>query len=204
MIESLRGEIAERGPSHAVVECNGVGYLVHIPASTLHELPERGPCRFHTHYAVSIDVRSGASEHRLFGFLHEEQRSLFRQLITVQGVSTTIGLAIMGARPADDLRRAILLGDEGVFKSVKGIGPKLAQRIVAELRERIAQSGPGATPVLVGASGGNSVRDEALSALLSLGLDRVKAERAVRSVLADREGEQVAVEELIKLSLKNL
>ncbi len=204
MIESLRGEIAERGPSHAVLECHGVGYLVHIPSNTLHDLPERGACRLYTHYAVSIDVRSGASEHKLFGFMQEEQRGLFRQLITVQGVSTTIGLAILGARPSEDLRRAILLGEEAVFKSVKGIGPKLAQRIVAELRERMVQAGPIPAVMPASAGGGNSVRGEALSALLSLGLDRAKAERAIQSVLADQDGAPVAVEELIKLSLKNL
>lgn len=203
MIESLRGQLAERSPVHAVVECHGVGYLVHISANTYGALPERGECRLHTHYAVSVDVRSGLSEHKLFGFVHEEERRLFRLLITVQGVSTTIGLAILGARRLDELRSAIANGDESVLKSVKGIGPKLAQRIVGELRQRLVQ-GADAIPLSVTAGGGNTPRVEALSALVSLGLDRAKAEKALGSVLSAHSGEPPSVEELIKLSLKNL
>lgn len=202
MIDSLRGEIAERTPTHAVVECNGVGYLVHITATTYGDLPGRGACKLFIHYAVTMDVRSGQSEHRLFGFLDREERHLFRQLINVQGVSSTIGLAILGARRAVDLRAAIMGGDESVLKSVKGIGPKLAQRIVAELRGKLS-----ADPVekLGGASagGGNTLRSEALSALISLGLDRAKAERSLQRVLDERKNDPPEVEELIRLTLKN-
>ena len=112
MIDSLRGELVERSPDHAVVECGGVGYLVYITADTYSRLPGKGACRLHVHYAVSVDVRSGQSEHKLYGFLDAEERHLFRQLITVQGVSSTIGLAILGARRAADLRLAIMGGDE--------------------------------------------------------------------------------------------
>jgi holliday junction DNA helicase RuvA len=203
MIDSLRGELTERSPGHAVVECHGVGYLVHITANTFGDLPERGVVRFHIHYAVSVDVRSGLSEHKLFGFLSIAERHLFRQLISVQGVSTTIGLAILGARKADELRMAILNGDESMLKSVKGIGPKLAQRIVGELRAKL--SGEPIEPLLVSAAGaGNTLRAEALSALVSLGLDRVKAERALLSVLSKHKKDPPALEELIRLSLKDL
>lgn len=206
MIDSLRGELVERAPGHAVVECHGVGYLVHIGAGTLSGLPERGPCKLYIHYAVSVDVRSGQSEHRLYGFADAGERQLFRQLIGVQGVSTTIGLAILGARRADDLRLAIMHGDESVLKSVKGIGPKLAQRIVTELRERLLNEPVGrpleAAPLPAG--GGNTLRAEALSALISLGLDRAKAERSLQSVLNERKSDPPPVEELIRLTLKNL
>ena len=202
MIDSLRGEIAERTPTYAVVECNGVGYLVHITANTYGDLPERGACKLFIHYAVTMDVRSGQSEHRLFGFLDREERHLFRQLINVQGVSSTIGLAILGARRATDLRTAIMSGDESALKSVKGIGPKLAQRIVQELREKLSTD-----PIekLGGRSlgGGNTLRSEALSALISLGLDRAKAERSLQRVLDERKNDPPEVEELIRLTLKN-
>lgn len=206
MIDSLRGELAERSPGHAVVECHGVGYLVHVNANTYAELPERGPCKLYIHYAVSVDVRSGQSEHRLYGFTDPGERHLFRQLIGVQGVSTTIGLAILGAKRADELRLAILHGDENALKSVKGIGPKLAQRIVTELRERLSNEPIGA-PVPVGGAAsapGNTLRSEALSALISLGLDRAKAERSLQSVLNERKSDPPPVEELIRLTLKNL
>jgi Holliday junction DNA helicase RuvA len=202
MIDSLRGEIAERTPSHAVVECHGVGYLVQITANTYGDLPDRGACKLFIHYAVSMDVRSGQSEHRLYGFLDPEERHLFRQLIGVQGVSSTIGLAILGARRAHDLRMAILHGDESALKSVKGIGPKLAQRIVGELRGKLSVDPIEKLSAPLGGPG-NTLRSEALSALISLGLDRAKAERALQRVLDERRNDPPSVEELIKLTLKN-
>ncbi len=202
MIDSLRGEIVERSPAHTVVECSGVGYLVHITTGTYGELPERGACKLYVHYAVSMDVRSGQSEHRLYGFLDKEERHLFRQLISVQGVSSTIGMAILGARRATDLRVAIMQGDETVLKSVKGIGPKLAQRIVQELSGKLALD-PIENLATPARGAGNSLRSEALSALISLGLDRAKAERSLQRVLDERKNDSPPVEELIRLALKN-
>lgn len=202
MIDSLNGTLLDTAVDHVVLECGGVGYLVGVPASVVATLPTEGAVRLFVHYAVSVDVRSGQSEHRLFGFRHRDDRQLFRRLIEVQGVSATIGMAIMGARSAQDIHTAILVGDEGMLKGVKGIGPKLAQRIVAELQGKLA-GGPmptGGVPV----AGGNTLRAEALSALTSLGLDRMKAERAMNTVLQDRAGEAPALEELIRLTLKNL
>lgn len=204
MIESLRGEIAERTPAHVVLECHGVGYLVHITGSTFAELPAQGTCKLYIHYAVSVDVRSGQSEHKLFGFLHDGERQLFRQLIGVQGVSSTIGLAILSARRADDLRTAILMGDEGALKAVKGIGPKLAQRIVGELQGRLLQVPVTGIPAMGAGGGGNTLKAEALSALVTLGLDRIKAERSLQAVMDAHKNDPPPVEELIKLTLKNL
>jgi Holliday junction DNA helicase RuvA len=202
MIDSLNGEVLELAQDHVAVECHGVGYLVQAPASALAQLPRSGKVRLYVHYSVSVDVRSGSSEHRLFGFLHRDDRQLFRRLIEVQGVSATIGMLIMGARTSAEIHTAILTGDEGMLKGVKGIGPKLAQRIIAELQGKLASS-PLPSGALVMPSG-NTIKAEALSALISLGVDRMKAERALNNVLQDRATEQPAVEELIKLTLKNL
>jgi Holliday junction DNA helicase RuvA len=204
MIDSLNGSVLDKGPDHVVVDCHGVGYLVHVSASTLGRLPETGGCRFHIHYSVSVDVRSGSSEHKLYGFLHPDERRLFRQLIEVQGVSATLGMAILGARSAEEVHRGILLGDEGLFKSVKGIGPKLAQRIVGELQGKLATAAMPSTGQKASAQPGNTVRSEALSALVSLGLDRVKAERSLQAVLQEHSSEPPGLEELIKLTLKKL
>lgn len=202
MIDSLRGEITERTPAHVVVECGGVGYLVYITPNTAARLPERGACKFHIHYAVSVDVRSGLSEHKLYGFLGADERHLFRQLIGVQGVSTTIGMAITGTRPASELRTGILLGDEGMLKAVKGVGPKLAQRIVQELQGKLAGEPLDKLPS-VGTGPSITVRSEALSALISLGLDRVKAERSLQRVMEQYKNDPPAVEELIRQALKS-
>lgn len=203
MIDSLNGELLERGADHVVVACHGVGYLVQMPTSSVQALPAKGPCRIHVHYSVTVDVRSGSSEHRLFGFHSVDERQLFRRLIDVQGVSATLGLAIMSARSAEDIRTSIITGDEGVLKGIKGIGPKLAQRIIGELQGKLV-----GMPMLAGSqssgAGGNTLRAEALSALVSLGLDRLKAERALQGVLKEHGAEPPALEELIKLTLKNL
>ncbi len=204
MIDSLNGELLQKAPDHVVVDCHGVGYLVTVASSTYARLPASGKCLLHVHYAVSVDVRSGQSDHRLFGFLRTDERQLFRRLIEVQGVSATLGMAIMGARDAEEVRSAIVLGDESFFKGVKGIGPKLAQRIIAELQGKtpLAMDGSGAPGTVT--AGGNTLRSEALSALVSLGLDRVKAERSLQAVLRDHASEPPALEELIKLTLKNI
>ena len=202
MIDSLNGELLDKGIDHVVIDCHGVGYLVHVPAVMIGRLPEKGRCKLHIHYTVSVDVRSGASEHRLFGFSDPSERQLFRKLIEVQGVSATIGISIMGARSVQEIQSAIIHGDEGLLRGIKGIGPKLAQRIITELQGKLVA---GTFPTAVGVVGGagNTLRSEALSALVSLGLDRLKAERALQAVMQDRE-EQPPLEELIKLTLKNL
>lgn len=202
MIDSLNGELLERGMDHVVLECHGVGYLVHVPQPTIERLPASGRARLLVHYSVSVDVRSGASEHRLFGFLHADERRLFRQLIEVQGVSATLGMAILGNRSAEDVHTAILTGNESALKGIKGIGPKLAQRIITELGPRLA--GMALPSSLPAAYGGNTLKAEALSALVSLGLDRLKAERALASVLQEQGDQPPRLEELIRLTLKNL
>ncbi len=202
MIDSLRGEITERSPTHAVVECGGVGYLVYITPETSARLPEKGQARLFIHYTISVDVRSGQSEHKLFGFSDTAERHLFRQVTTVQGVSSTLGLAIMGARSASDLRTAILVGDENVLRTVKGIGPKLAQRIVQELQGKLAAD-PIEARILGTAGTGNTAKAEALSALVSLGVDRTKAERGLNKVMNEHKNDPPGVEELIRLVLKN-
>ena len=201
MIDSLKGEILDKGPGHVVVDCHGVGYLVHISLNEFSQIPDRGPVRLYIHYAVSVDVRSGSSEHRLFGFASAEGRHLFRQLITVQGVSTTVAMSILGARSTSEVRNAIAASDENMLRGIKGIGPKLAQRIISELGARM---GEGPTALLAGAVGaGNSLRAEALSALVSLGLDRTKAERALHKTLESHGSQPPELEELIRLTLKN-
>ncbi|MBK8499041.1 MAG: Holliday junction branch migration protein RuvA [Flavobacteriales bacterium] len=202
MIDSLNGELLEKGADHVVLDCHGVGYLVQVPASVIGELPAKGRCHLHIHYSVTVDVRSGSSDHRLFGFLDANQRQLFRRLIEVQGVSATIGMAILGARSAQDVYAAIIGGDEAMLRGIKGIGPKLAQRIIGELQGKLV-------PGVIGtghssqSAAGNTPRAEALSALVSLGVDRLKAERALHSIM-NEQGMDKPVEELIKLTLKNL
>lgn len=200
MIDSLNGELLDKGADYVVLDCHGVGYLVHLPTTVLSRLPDRGIFRLLVHYTVTVDVRSGSSDHRLYGFLSSDERQLFRKLIDVQGVSASVGMAILSARSAQEIYSAIIGGDEALLRGIKGIGPKLAQRILTELQGKLV---PGAISVGSLAGGGNTLRSEALSALVSLGLDRLKAERALHVVLKEH-AEPPQLEELIRLTLKNL
>jgi holliday junction DNA helicase RuvA len=202
MIDSLQGELLEKGLDHVVVDCHGVGYRVQVPANTVMGLSAGGRIRFHVHYSVTVDVRSGSSDHRLFGFLQADERHLFRQLIEVQGVSATLAMSIMGNRSPQDIYTAIMTGNESMLKGIKGIGPKLAQRMISELQGKMAGTAM-PSPVSMGLPG-NTLKSEALSALVSLGLDRSKADRAIQAVLQDKTKEQPELEELIRLSLKNI
>jgi len=203
MITSLKGELIMKAPDYAEIECHGVGYGVHISHNTYGELPSKGTCRLLVDYLVSVDVRSGASEHKLFGFAKQEERALFRKLIGVQGVSSAIGMSMLGAMKPGDLVAAICGGDVGALKAIKGIGPKLAQRVIGELAKPLLElDTKGSDTVNKGSH--NTLRSEALSALISLGMDRIKAERALQGVLNDRKGEVVELEDLIKTTLKNL
>ena len=199
MITSLSGELIERTNTYAVIECCGVGYLVNISQKTYSGLPEKGPCTLLTHFTVSVDVRSGASEHKLFGFSHKEERTVFRKLISVSGVSSTLGMLILSSMDAAQLQRAVMEGDTKRISTVKGIGPKLAERIIVELRGKLD---PLELSTGVGGSG-NTVKGEALSAMSSLGVDRIKAERVLQEILKNK-GESITLEELIKAALKEL
>jgi len=199
MISFIKGRLVEKTPSTAIVECNGVGYELRISAQTFNSLDAES-CTLLAHYSVSVDVRSGASNHQLYGFITKAERDMFRQLITVSGVSATIAMTIMSSLNLDQLQRAILGGDDKMFKTVKGIGPKLAQRIVIELAEKVTLSdslGDNSSPK------GNMVKQEALAALCSLGFDRVRADKTLNAVINESD-EEWGVEALIKKSLQSL
>ncbi|NNC82092.1 MAG: Holliday junction branch migration protein RuvA [Flavobacteriales bacterium] len=199
MISFIKGRLVEKSPDTAIIDCNGVGYEVRISALTFESLKDES-CTLLVHYAVTVDVRSGASNHQLFGFLSRSERDIFRQLISVSGVSTSIALSVMSNLSVDQLQRAILDRDDKIFKSVKGIGPKLAQRIVMELSEKISLpeiSAENSVP------SGNMAKQEALAALCALGFDRVRADRTLNAILKEADDE-LGVEQLIKKSLQTL
>jgi holliday junction DNA helicase RuvA len=199
MIAFVKGRLVEKTPGHALIDCNGLGYELRISAKTYESLTEE-QCMLLTHYSVSVDVRGGASSHQLFGFSEKRERDLFRQLITVSGVSATIGMTILSQLNVSQLERAIFEKDDKLFKAVKGIGPKLAQRIVMDLSEKVIPQ----TDMVEGTiNSGNIARQEALVALCSLGFDRVRADRTLSAVIKESKAE-LDIEQMIKKSLKAL
>lgn len=199
MIAKLSGVLDSVASDHAVVDVNGVGYLVACSARTLDRLPKAGePVTL----AIETQVREDAIN--LYGFGEESEREWFRLLVTVQGVGARHALAILGAVPTDDLARAIVAQDKATISRANGVGPKLAQRIASELKDKIGDIALGAAglPPAVDAAVGGAVAD-AISALVNLGYRRAEAQGAVARAAHDMGGEP-ATGDLVRAGLKEL
>ena len=200
MIAWLEGVLRERAPTRVVLDVRGVGYDVHVPLSTFAALPDEGKTvalRIHTH------ARDGNIQ--LFGFATGEERTAFELLLRASRVGPRLAQTVLsGIRPAE-LLAAIRSGDSGPLRRVPGVGPKVADRILVELRDRadeLAASLSGAEP---GVAGGRApeARQQALSALLNLGYAKAQAER----ILDDAEqeiGADASVEAYVRAALKRL
>lgn len=199
MIEFISGKFAEINPAYVLVDVNGLGYLVQISLNTYTDINGQESGRLITHYAVSVDVRSGESKHQLFGFSTQLERQLFRLLISVSGISSSIAHMVLSAFKPEEFQSIVLNGDARTLTTVKGVGPKVAQKIVAELREKVAK---GENFDEISQPSGNSMRQEALSALVALGFDRGKSVKVLNGVIKDEAPS--TVEELIKKALKQL
>jgi Holliday junction DNA helicase RuvA len=200
MIAYLKGTFTEKTPTYLVVEAGGIGYQVTISLHTFSALHALEEGKVLVHYHVSVDVRSGESKHQLYGFIDEFERQMFRLLISISGISSSIAMMIMSSFKAVDLQTIILTGDVKTLTSVKGVGPKVAQKIVHELREKVAKD-----DIILdeGQSGGNTMRQEALSALTALGFDRGGSAKVINDLLK-KEPAPSNVETLIKQALKQL
>lgn len=166
MIDYITGKVTELNPAYVVVECNGIGYNINISLNTYAELDRAIECRILIHESIREDA------HLLFGFTTADERDLFRQLITVSGVGAgTARMMLSSIRPAD-LRDAIISGDVGILKGVKGIGLKTAQRIIVDLKDKIGKHSVSGEII---AFSDNTAREESLSALVMLGFARNSA-----------------------------
>jgi Holliday junction DNA helicase RuvA len=178
MIGFLRGRIADKQPNTLIVDVQGVGYEVHVPLSTFYDAGEPGAeitLRIHTH------VREDALQ--LYGFLTDLERQLFERLISVSGIGPKLAIAVLSGMDSRDLLACVQRGDVARLTGIPGIGKKTAERIVLELRDRLAQL-PGATPVdAAPVNGSDRVRSDLLSALQNLGYHRPQAEKAVDATL---------------------
>lgn len=193
MIHFLRGPLAALHPSHAVVDCNGVGYLCHISLNTFEALKGKPEALLHTHLAVREDA------HVLYGFHAEHERAWFLQLLGISGVGGSTALAILGSMRPQDLEAAIRTEDVNRIKAVKGVGPKTAARIVLELKGKLP-SGLDGVPLSDPTPAGR-IRTEALEALAALGFPRATMEKRLEEILRGPNA-PTAVEDLIKAALK--
>lgn len=194
MITQLKGKLVEKTPTYIVVDCNGVGYQVNISLNTYSNLPDEENCLIYTHLVIREDA------HVLYGFKDKEERSIFLNLISVSGVGANTALLILSSMTPDDVRNAILNADVATLQSIKGIGAKSAQRIIVDLKDKIGKTSADESKIFNAPN--NTIKDEALSALVMLGYSKQQAEKALTKVL---KSEQIdSVELLIKTVLKVL
>ncbi len=200
MIHHVRGRMVEKAPTHCVIECNGVGYFVNISLTTFERLPADEAVLLYTHLVVREDAQI------LYGFAEPAERALFLALLGVSGVGANTARMILSAMDPHAAAQAIQSGDVDAMKRVKGIGAKTAQRIIIDLQDKLGMDAAavaqrGTSPNF--SAPGNIERTEALTALLTLGFDKVRCERVLDQIIKDSP-EMPPVEGLIKFALKKL
>ena len=193
MITHLRGKLVEKNPPEIVVECGGLGYLVHISLHTYSLLPSEEAVSIYTHLQVKED------SHSLYGFMEVSERAIFRLLISVSGIGANTARTMLSSLSPEELRDAIASSNVGAIQSVKGIGLKTAQRVIIELKDKILKIydlEELSSPL------DNTNKEEALSALEVLGFARKQSEKMVEKIL--KASPSLSVEDIIKQTLKGL
>ena len=202
MIGKLKGLIDTLHDDHIILDVNGVGYVVQCSSRTMHALPRRGEAA-----ALAIETQVREDAIRLFGFVSDSERDWFRLLQSVQGVGAKVALAILGVLPPGELAQAIALQDKAMVARAPGVGPKLAARIVAELKDKapaFTALSPGAVRLAGdGADTANQPARDAISALVNLGYGRPQAAVAIAASL-HALGEGAETKALIRRGLKEL
>jgi len=203
MIGKLTGRLDSVGIASVIIDVGGVGYEVTVPARIIAGLPALGEM-----VSLAIDTHMREDAIRLYGFATEHDRAWFRALQSVQGVGAKVALAVLGALSAGELANAVALQDKGQVARAPGVGPKVAARIVAELKDKMPMLAPALRPggglqaTVAALPEGLAARD-AVSALLNLGYAHVQAAAAV-TVALDKAGREARTEELIRLGLREL
>jgi Holliday junction DNA helicase RuvA len=203
MIGKLKGIIDSYGEDFIIVDVNGVGYIVHCSARTLQALPREGEA-----VTLSIETHVREDQIRLFGFLADIEREWFRLLQTVQGVGTRVALSILSTLKPADIASAIALRDKTTITRTPGVGPKVAERIVTELKDK-APAYASIDPAVIRLSGDIEEKRaprpvaDAVSALVNLGYGQPQAAAAITAA-ARSAGEEAGTAQLIRLGLKEL
>lgn len=198
MIAYLKGHFTYKSPALVHIEVQGVGYEVQISLNTYSRLQSMEEGLLHTHLLIKEDA------HTLYGFFDREEKDMFLQLIGISGVGASTARMMLSSMKPAEITRAILNGDARQLESIKGIGKKSAERIILELRDKLGKGHSGTDlEVNNSAAINNSSEQDALNALISLGIARPAAEQAVRKVMAAEENPG-KIEDIIKKALKTL
>jgi Holliday junction DNA helicase RuvA len=191
MIAHLNGRLVEKTPTHLVVECGGVGYFVKISLNTYSKIGPEENIKILTQLQVREDA------HILYGFHSESERTMFNHLISVSGIGANTAILMLSSLISEEIATAILTENVGLIQSIKGIGAKTAQRVILDLKDKVAKSDFGTQNIF---APNNTNQNDALTALLALGFDKKKAEKAIEKVSKENQ----TVEQMIKEALKVL
>ena len=207
MIEYIKGELTEINPTEAVVEVNGIGYLLNISLNTFTAIQGKKEVKLYVDESLVTGGRDDS--YTLYGFYNKQEREIYRMLITVSGVGSNTARMILSATSATELVNIIASGNEKALKGVKGIGLKTAQRIIVDLRDKMTQSGLIAETFDAGNMGeagkqdaniNSQTREEAVGALTMLGFAQAPSSKVVTEIL--RGNPDMPVEQVIKQALK--
>ena len=196
MIAYIDGKLTYKDPTYVIIDVNGIGYQVKISLSTYSSLPDGERCKLHTYLHIKEDA------HTLYGFTTPAEKDIFLHLISISGVGPNTGLMIISSLSVEEIQQAIVREDVRTIQQVKGIGAKTAQRIILELKDKIKKEVLLSDTMPLGSAKHNTVRAEALSALVTLGFAKNIAEKTLDTIIK-REGGNLSVEELIKFALKS-
>jgi holliday junction DNA helicase RuvA len=193
MIEYIKGSIIQINPAFMVLETGGIGYSLNISVNTFSKLEKKNECRILVHELIREDT------HQLFGFADEEEREIFRHLISVSGVGAGTARMVLSSLSPGEIEQAISSADVNVLKGVKGIGLKTAQRIIVDLKDKLGKT---VANNEIFSLSDNTKREEALSALVMLGFAKSAVTKVLEKIV--REEKNLTVEDLIRKALKNL
>ena len=193
MYEFIKGQISELTPAYVIIEISGIGYFINISLQTYSQLTNKNEAKVLLHYIVREDA------HLFFGFADEEERYVFRLLLSVNGIGANTARMILSSLTSLEIRSAIENDDTNKLKSVKGVGLKTAQRIIVDLKDKISKTAAGQG---IFTQNNNTIHNEAVSALINLGFAKLAVEKTIDGLL--RKNNSLSLESLIKQALKQL
>lgn len=193
MITQIAGKLVEKNPTHVVIDCNGVGYFLNISLYTFEQILNEEFLKLYTHLQVREDA------HTLYGFYTQPEREVFRKLISVSGIGASTARLMFSSLSPEEIIQAIAQADVDTIKSIKGIGAKTAQRVIIDLKDKITQVETSLEKLTFK---DNTHKEEALSALETLGYTKKQAEKVVAKIV--KQTPDASVESIIKLALKKL
>ena len=194
MITHIKGKLVEKSPTSVIIDVNGVGYLINISLNTFSAIPDQENLKLYTHLQIKED------SHTLFGFYGLKEREIFRLLISVSGIGASIARTMLSSLTPEQIIQGISIGDSVMIQSVKGIGLKTSQRVIIELKDKVLKIYD--LDDKVSFPNSNTAKEEALSALEVLGINKKTSEKLVDKIILDNV--DASVEFVIKEALKKL